>query len=77
MMLSLSTKSKLGFIDGNIIIHDLLPMSLKLRKNIIIWYVLICRLTWTWKMSQKKSFIFKSAREIWVILEGRFGLIHL
>ncbi|KAL8111231.1 hypothetical protein AgCh_019082 [Apium graveolens] len=72
MMLTLSAKNKLGFIDGSI--HVPAPNAVEYR----LWercnYLVISWLMFTLEESIAKSVLFmRMAREIWLDLEERFG----
>ncbi|KAL8121608.1 hypothetical protein AgCh_018370 [Apium graveolens] len=72
IMLSLSAKNKLGFIDGSISQPVLTSPDYKLweRCNDLVCSWLLCNVDET---ISKNILFFKTTREIWLDLEDRFG----
>lgn len=72
IMLSLSAKNKLGFVDGSVHKPDVTSGDYKVweRCNDLVCSWLLCNIDDS--ISQSVLF-FKTAREIWLDLEDRFG----
>ncbi|XP_074356339.1 uncharacterized protein LOC141696022 [Apium graveolens] len=72
IMLSLSAKNKLGFVDGTVIKPVASHVDFKLweRCNDLVCSWLLCNLD---DSISRSVMFFKTAREIWLDLEERFG----
>lgn len=71
-MLSLSAKNKLGFVDGTIVKTEIDSPEYKAweRCNDLVCSWLLCNLD---DFISRSVLFFKTAREIWLDLEYRFG----
>lgn len=72
MMLSLSAKNKVGFVDGSVAKPEITFMDYKAweRCNDFVCSWLLCNID---DSLSRSVLFFKTAREIWLDLEDRFG----
>ncbi|XP_074375275.1 uncharacterized protein LOC141717023 [Apium graveolens] len=72
MMLSLSAKNKLGFVDGSVAKPEITSVDYKAweRCNDLVCSWLLCNID---DSISRSVLFFKTAREIWLDLEDRFG----
>ncbi|XP_074373899.1 uncharacterized protein LOC141714267 [Apium graveolens] len=72
MMLSLSAKNKLGFVDGSVAKPEITSVDYKAweRCNDLVCSWLLCNID---DSISRSVLFFKTAREIWFDLEDRFG----
>ncbi|XP_074342061.1 uncharacterized protein LOC141679463 [Apium graveolens] len=75
MMLSLSAKNKLGFVDGSVAKPEITSMDYKAweRCNDLVFSWLLCNID---DSISRSVLFFKTAREIWLDLEDRCFKLH-